>query len=156
MQPINTAICSFGMSGTVFHAPFIHVNKGFNLYGAWERTKNIAAEKYPGTKTFRDLDSILADPAVELVVVNTPNYTHYEYTKKALEAGKHVVVEKPFTIHAAEGAALIELAESKGKVLSVYHNRRFDSDFKTVRKIVNEGWLGDLAEAEIHYDRNKM
>ena len=92
MKPINTALCSFGMSGWVFHAPFINVNPGFNLYAVWERTKNLAQEKYPGVKTYRTLEDMLADDLVELVVVNTPNYTHYEYAKKALEAGKHVVV----------------------------------------------------------------
>jgi predicted dehydrogenase len=95
MQPINTGILSIGMSGTVFHAPFIATNPGFNFYAVWERTKNVAEERYPTVKTFRTLEELLADRAIELIVVNTPNTTHYEYTKAALEAGKHVVVEKP-------------------------------------------------------------
>src|SRR5215212_7230060 len=103
MQPINTAILSFGMSGQVFHAPFLRVHKGFNFYSVWERTKNIAQEKYPGVKTCRSLEELLRDDAVELVIVNTPNYTHYEYTKKSLEANKHVIVEKPFTVTVKEG-----------------------------------------------------
>ncbi|HZH95170.1 MAG TPA: Gfo/Idh/MocA family oxidoreductase [Flavisolibacter sp.] len=155
MQPINTGILSIGMSGTVFHAPFIATNPGFNFYAVWERTKNVAEERYPTVKTSRTLEELLGDRAIELVVVNTPNTTHYEYTKAALEAGKHVVVEKPFTVTVAEGEELIALAKETGKLLSVYHNRRYDSDYKAVKKIVDEGLLGDLSEVEIHYDRFK-
>jgi scyllo-inositol 2-dehydrogenase (NADP+) len=153
MEPINTGILSFGMSGQIFHAPFVEVHPGFNLYAVWERTKNIAAEKYPRVKTYRSLDELLADDSVELVIVNTPNYSHYEYAKKTLLAGKHAVVEKPFTVTVAEGEELIALAKKQGKLLSVYQNRRYDSDYKVIRKIVNEGWLGEIAEAEFHYDR---
>ncbi|GAC1592099.1 MAG: Gfo/Idh/MocA family oxidoreductase [Chitinophagaceae bacterium] len=143
------------MSGWVFHAPFIAVNPGFELYAVWERTKNLAAEKYPGIKTFRTLEEMLADESIELIVINTPNATHYEYTKKALKAGKHVIVEKPFTITVAEGEELIALAKQCNKLITVYQNRRFDSDYRTVKKIVDEKWLGEIVEAEIHYDRYK-
>jgi predicted dehydrogenase len=88
-------------------------------------------------------------------VVNTPNYTHYDYTKKALQAGKNVVVEKPFTVLTQEGEELVELANTKGLLLSVYQNRRFDSDYKAIKKIVSEGWLGEIVEAEFHFDRYK-
>jgi len=141
------------MSGWVFHAPFVHLHKGFELYAVWERSKNLAAQKYPSIKTFRTLEEMLADAAVELVVVNTPNYTHFDYAKKALLAGKHVIVEKPFTVTVAEGEELIALAKQAGKKISVYQNRRYDSDYKTVKKILDEQWLGKLVEAEIHYDR---
>ena len=136
MKPINTALCSFGMSGWVFHAPFLQINPGFNFYAVWERSKNLAEKKYPEVKTYRTLEDMLADDAIELVVVNTPNYTHYDYTKKALEAGKHVVVEKPFTVTVSEGNELIELAKRQNKKLSVYQNRRYDSDYKTIKKIL--------------------
>ena len=155
MTPINTAICSFGMSGWVFHAPFINLNPGFNFYAVWERSKNLAEKKYPGVKTYRLLDDMLADDAVELVIVNTPNSTHYEYAKKALQAGKHVVVEKPFTITVDEGKELIAIAEKENKKLSVYQNRRYDSDFKILKKVIREKWLGDILEAEMHFDRFK-
>ncbi|HEV7622269.1 MAG TPA: Gfo/Idh/MocA family oxidoreductase [Flavisolibacter sp.] len=155
MKPINTVLCSFGMSGWVFHAPFITTQKGFSLYGVLERTKNLAAAKYPGIKTFRSLEEVLNDKEVELVVVNTPNATHYDFAKKALLADKHVVVEKPFTVTVKEGEELIKIARDKNRILSVYQNRRFDSDFKTVRKVVEEKLLGDLVEVEIHYDRYK-
>lgn len=153
MIPIRTAVCSFGMSGRVFHAPFLHVNPGFEFYSVWERTKDLAAGLYPGVRTCRTLDELLADPAVELVIVNTPNITHYEYTRKALEAGKHVIVEKPFAVTEKEGKELIALAAQKGRKLSSFQSRRFDSDFRTVRRIVDSGVLGTIVEAEIHYDR---
>ena len=154
-EPIKTAILSFGMSGQVFHGPFIHVHPGYQFYAVWERTKNLAEEKYPGVITYRKLEDLLADQAIELVIVNTPNSTHFEYTKKALEAGKHVIVEKPFTVTVEEGEELIQLAKTKNLLLTVYHNRRFDSDYKVVRKILEEGWLGEVVEAEFHFDRYK-
>src|ERR1051325_4595049 len=115
MQTIKTALCSFGMSGWVFHAPFIKAHPGFTLHGVWERTKQLSKEKYPEVVIYRSLEELLADEEVELVIVNTPNYTHYEYTKKALLANKNVVVEKPFTVTATEASELIELANQQNK-----------------------------------------
>jgi len=153
MQPINTALLSFGMSGQIFHAPFLQVHEGFNLYAVWERTKNLAQEKYPSIKTYRTLEDLLNDNAIELVVVNTPSGTHYRYAKQCLLANKNVIVEKPFTATVEEGEELIQLAKEKNKLLSVYQNRRYDSDYKVLKKIVDEGWLGEIVEAEFHYDR---
>lgn len=153
IDPIKTALCSFGMSGLVFHAPFLSVNPHFNFYGVWERSKNLAQQKYPNVITFRTFEEMLADPLVELVIVNTPNYTHFDYAKKALQAGKHVVVEKPFTTTVKEANELIEIARKENRVLSVYQNRRFDSDFKTIRNVINEDLLGELVEVEMHFDR---
>lgn len=153
MEPINTALCSYGMSGHLFHAPFIDVNPNFKLYGVLERSKNIAATKYPQIKTYRSLDELLEDEHIELVIVNTPNITHYEFAKKAIGVGKHVIVEKPFTVNVDEAEELISLAKEKNVKLSVYHNRRWDSDFMTVKKIHEKGILGDIVEAEFHYDR---
>jgi predicted dehydrogenase len=153
MQPIKTALCSFGMSGWVFHGPFIAMNPGFNFYGVWERTKNLTQEKYPDVKTFRTLEDLLRDKSIELVIVNTPSVTHYDYAKQVIQAGKHLIVEKPFTATVEQAEELIALAKKKKVKLSVYQNRRYDSDYKTVKKILNEGWLGNIVEAEIHYDR---
>lgn len=153
MSAIKTALCSFGMSGSVFHAPFIHLHPGFELYAVWERSKNLAAEKYPGVKTYRSLEELLSDDAVELVIVNTPSYSHYEYAKKSLLAGKHIIVEKPFTATVTEADELIALAKQQNKKISVYQNRRYDSDYKLFKKVLDEKWLGEIVEAEIHYDR---
>ena len=153
MNKINTALCSFGMSGWVFHAPFITVHPGFIFFGVWERTRNLAQEKYPGVKTFRSLEELLADKNVELVIVNTPSVTHYDYAKQVILAGKHIIVEKPFTATTEQAQELIDLAKKKKVKLSVYHNRRYDSDYRTVKKVLDEGWLGKIVDAEIHYDR---
>jgi len=155
MQPINTAICSFGMSGWVFHAPFISTHPGFNFYAVWERSKNLAQEKYPEVKVYRTLEELLADDKVELVVVNTPNTTHYDFAKQALLADKHVICEKPFTATVAEAEELIEIAAKQHKQLSVFQNRRYDSDYRTIKKVLDEKLLGDIVEAEFHFDRYK-
>lgn len=153
MKPINTALCSYGMSGKLFHAPFISASPKFNLYGVLERSKQLAKETYPTIKTFQSLDDLLADDHIELVIVNTPNITHYDFSKKVIQAGKHLIVEKPFTATVLEAEELIQLANEHNVVISVYHNRRYDSDFKTVQKILKEDLLGEIVEAEFHYDR---
>ena len=116
MKPINTALCSYGMSGKLFHAPFISANPKFNLYGVLERSKQLAKETYPTIKTFQSLDDLLADDLIELVIVNTPNITHYDFSKKVIEAGKHLIVEKPFTATVSEAEELIQLAKEKNVV----------------------------------------
>jgi scyllo-inositol 2-dehydrogenase (NADP+) len=152
MQKIKTALLSYGMSGKVFHAPFLDIHPGFELVGAWERTKKLIQTDYPETKSYETLE-VLQDDDINLVIVNTPTSTHFEYAKKALEAGKHVLVEKAFTTTIAEAIALDQLAKSKNLKLAVFQNRRWDSDFKTVQKIISQDVLGELVEAEFHFDR---
>jgi len=153
MQKIRAGLLSFGMSGRVFHAPFIHEHPGMELVGAWERSKKVIQQHYPDSKSYITLDSLLQDDSIDLVVVNTPTYSHYELAKKALQASKHVVVEKAFTTTVAEARELKDLSGQKGKVLSVYQNRRWDSDFKTVQDVFQKGLLGDIREASFSYDR---
>lgn len=141
------------MSGRVFHAPFIHLHPGFQLKSVWERTKNESQQFYPYIQVVRTMEEILDDPTVELVIVNTPTGTHFDYTRKVLRAGKNAIVEKAFTATVAEAKELRDLADEKGLYLSVFQNRRWDSDFRTVRNVVEEGWLGEIMEAEFHYDR---
>lgn len=152
MQKIKTALLSYGMSGKIFHAPFVHLHKGYELTGAWERsTKNIQND-YPGVKSYDTIEELLAYD-IQLVIVNTPVNTHYQYAKHALNTGKNVLVEKAFTTTAAEAEELQALAKEKGLKLTVYQNRRYDSDFKTVKKVLEDKLLGDIVEAEIHFDR---
>ncbi|MEA5515817.1 Gfo/Idh/MocA family oxidoreductase [Nodularia sp. UHCC 0506] len=148
---INTALCAYGVSGMVFHAPFIDLHHGFQLAGAWERSKKLIQADYPHVNSYPSLEALLADDEVDLVVVNTPTYTHYEYTKQALLADKHVVVEKAFTTTVKEAEALQELAREKQKKLSVYQNRRWDSDFQTVKQIIQSDVLGNIVEAEFNF-----
>ena len=150
---IKTALASYGMSGSVFHAPFIHVHPGFELNMILERHRSDSNEKYPYCRIVRHFDEILTDPEIELVIVNTPDHLHYPMAKEALKAGKHVVVEKPFTQNSVQGEELIALAEINKRILSVYHNRRFDGDSLTVQQILSKGLLGRIVEYEAHYDR---
>jgi scyllo-inositol 2-dehydrogenase (NADP+) len=152
MRQIKTALLSYGMSGKVFHAPFLTLHPGFELTGAWERSKNLIQADYPEVKSYASIDELLADD-IDLVVVNTPVDTHFEYAKKVLEAGKHALVEKAFTTTAAEAEELRDLARQKGLKLTVYQNRRWDSDLKTVKSVLDEGILGNILEAEIRFDR---
>jgi len=155
MIKVNVALLSYGMSGQIFHAPFIQQHEGFNLVGAWERSLQVIAQDYPGVKSYPGLDALLADDSIELVVVNTPTYTHYDYALQALNAGKHVVVEKAFTTTVAEAKHLKEVADQKNLVLSIFQNRRWDSDFSTVRNVVNGNLLGDIHLAEFSFLRFK-
>ena len=153
MQKVKAGLLSFGMSGRVFHAPFIHEHAGFELAGSWERSKKTLNQHYPEAKSYDSLESILDDDSIHLIIVNTPTNSHFEYAKKALQANKHVVVEKAFTTTVAEAVELKSLAEERGRVLSVYQNRRWDSDFKTVKHVIDKGILGELKEVSFSYDR---
>jgi len=153
MTIINTALLSFGMSGRVFHAPFIQHHPGFRLAACWERTHKLIEQQYPGTRSYDTLDELLADSTIDLVVVNTPTLTHFELVRKALLQGKHVLVEKAFAGNATEAVELRALAEQHGRKLAVFQNRRWDSDFLSVRDVLNRGVLGDIVEANLAYSR---
>jgi predicted dehydrogenase len=153
MNPITTALLSYGMSGEVFHAPLLSAHAGFNLSAIVERKSARATARYHDVKILNSVESILDDESIELVIVNTPNETHYDFTTRVLESGKHAVVEKPFAVTTAEANKLIALSHKVGKVLTVFQNRRFDGDFLTVRKVIDAKLLGDIVEFELHYDR---
>ena len=153
MNKIKTGLAAYGMSGQVFHAPFISTNPHFELTAITERSKNLAHERYPQARIVRSFDELLKVDGLELVVVNTPDSSHYEYARRALEAGKHVIVEKPFTQTVEEANELVALAAGKGLTLSVYQNRRWDSDFLTVKEILAKNLLGRLVEFESTFPR---
>lgn len=152
MKKIRTALLSYGMSGKIFHAPFLTTHSGFELTGAWERSKKLIQIDYPNLKSYATLEQLLADD-IELVIVNTPVDTHYNYAIQVLKAGKHAIVEKSFTTTVDEAASLMNMANETGLKLSVFHNRRWDSDFKTVKDILDQNLLGEIVEAEIRFDR---
>ena len=152
MQKIKTALLSYGMSGKVFHAPFLNFHPGFELLGSWERSKKLIHHDFPSVKSYANLEELLEDD-VDLVVINTPVETHYEFAKKVLLAGKHAIVEKAFTTTVAQAEELAAIAKEKGLKLAVFQNRRWDSDFKTVQKIITDNMLGEIVEAEFHFDR---
>jgi scyllo-inositol 2-dehydrogenase (NADP+) len=152
-SPIATGLLAYGMSGKLFHAPFLDLHPGFALRAVVERTQQRMAADYPSVRSYPSTEALLADPALELVVVNTPNDTHYVLTRQALLAGKHVLVEKPVATSVAEWRELSDLARQKGRQLLAYQNRRWDTDFGAVRRVVESGQLGRLIEVHFRFDR---
>ena len=153
MKPIVTALCSFGMSGQVFHGPSLKVLPQFKIHKILERNKRISEKLYPQALIINEFEKILHDPVVELVIVNTPDYLHFEMAKQAMEAGKHVVVEKPFVKESKDAVMLMEIAKRHNVILTVYQNRRQDGGFLTVQKLLENKMLGRVVEYECHYDR---
>jgi scyllo-inositol 2-dehydrogenase (NADP+) len=153
MTPINTALLSYGMSGEIFHAPLLDAHQGFKLSTIVQRNSTRSNVRYPNVKVATSVDDVFNDQAVELIIVNTPNETHYSFAVRALEAGKHVVVEKPFSVTTKESNELIALAKKTGKVLTVFQNRRWDGDFLTIREVIKDKLVGGIVEFELHYDR---
>ena len=141
------------MSGQVFHGPTLKVNNGFKVTHILERTKKISKKLFPEAVIVCEFEQLLSNDEIELVIINTPDSFHYEMAKQALIAGKHVVVEKPLTQKSEEAEELVKLAIEKGVLLTVYQNRRWDGDFRTVQKVLTEKKLGRLIEFESHFDR---
>lgn len=153
---INVGLIGFGIGGQVFHAPLISCVKGLHLKkirAVKEEQRSIASSKYPKVELVATPEEIFDDPSIELVVISTPNTSHYALAKAALLAGKNVVLDKPFTINTADADDLIALSVKENKLLTVYHNRRFDSDFTTLQKVIKSDLLGRLVEFESRYDR---
>ncbi|CAM2922331.1 oxidoreductase [Paenibacillus sediminis] len=150
---IHVGIIGFGLSGSVFHAPIIETIKEFSLKTVVSSDANKVHQRYPHVSVVSDVDQLFSDAEIDLVVISSPNVTHYEYARKAIEAGKHVVVEKPFTVTSQEAEQLIALAKQHGVVLTVYQNRRWDNDFLTIQKLISGGTLGRLSVYEAHFDR---
>jgi scyllo-inositol 2-dehydrogenase (NADP+) len=150
---LNVGLIGFGLSGRYFHSPFLSTNPNFKLKTVVERSKNEAQEFDPEIENGRSTDELLSDPDIDLVFICTPNETHFSYAMDALENGKHVVIEKPFSATTEEAKQLIAVAKEKGLILTAYQNRRWDSDFLTIKKIIEEGKIGDVVEYECRYDR---
>jgi len=152
-SPINVGLVGFGMAAQVFHAPLIHASTDLRLTNIVQRQGDQAGRSYPQAKVVRSVDALLADVSIQLVVVATPNTSHFDIARRALDAGKHVVVDKPFTITSNDADELIQLSRAKNRMLSVFHNRRWDGDFLTVKQILHQKLLGRLVEFESRFDR---
>jgi len=153
---IKTGLLSFGMSGQLFHAPFVNSHNGFELSAVVERSKKLAHKSYPSIESYDSVEALLDDDTIDLVIVNTPNATHFDFTLKALQKGKHVLTEKPFTITPHQAKQLFEAAKQNGRYALPYQNRRFDSDFLSVKKILDSGKLGRLVEVHVRFDRYNL
>jgi len=141
------------MGGRVFHAPLVSSVEGLELAAVMERTSSHAAERYPGLTTHRSVEAMLEDASLDLFVVTTPSGTHFEIARQILEAGRNVVVDKPMAVTAAQIAELIELARTGGVLLAPFHNRRWDSDFLTIQKLLRDGSLGRVVAFASRFDR---
>jgi scyllo-inositol 2-dehydrogenase (NADP+) len=146
---------AYGMSGRIFHAPFLDAHPGFKLKAITERSKKVAAERYPDIISYNSVDELLADDEIELIVVNTPNDTHYDLATRALKAGKHVLIEKPTADTRVEAKMLFDLGREYNRQVLIYQNRRWDSDFQSVKQVIDSGELGQLIEVTFRFDRYK-
>ena len=153
---VRVGLIGFGLAGQAFHAPMIRGVEGMELACVLERHTNNAKARYPEVRIARSRDEMLSDKSINLVVVATPNDTHVSYTKAALEAGRHVVVDKPFTPTMNEAEQLIHLAAERNRLISVYQDRRWDGAFITVRKLIQSRGVGRVAEYEARFDRFRL
>ncbi len=152
-QPIRVAVLGYGLAGRVFHCPFVSAVPGLELAAIVQRKGDEAGRAYPHARILRSAEEAFADPAIDLIVVGTPNETHATLAAAALQAGKHVVVDKPMAPTGADILHLMELAKGAGKVLAPFQNRRWDGDFLTLKQLFKEGKLGRLVKVISHWDR---
>jgi scyllo-inositol 2-dehydrogenase (NADP+) len=153
---VRVGLIGFGLAGQAFHAPVIRGVPGMELACIVERRGARAREKYPEVRVARTLEELLADEEIQLCVVATPNDSHFELARACLLAGRDVVVDKPFAPTLRESEELVRLAAERGRLITVYQDRRWDGDFGTVKKIVASGRLGTVAEYECRYDRFRL
>src|SRR6201988_2775220 len=153
---VRVGLIGFGLAGQAFHARVIRGVPGMELACILERRGMNAKERYPNVPVARTLLELLADTTIQLCVIATPNDSHFELTRACLLAGRDVVVDKPFTPTLAEAEELMRLAAERGRLLTVYQDRRGDGDFKTVRRIADTGTLGTIVEYEARFDRFRL
>lgn len=153
---IDVGLVGFGFAGRVFHAPIISAVPGLRLRAIVQRHGEDVAAAYPEARLVRSMEELLAIEEVKLVVIATPNTSHYPLAKQALLAGRDVVVDKPFATTHAEALELVQLAKTHGRLLTVYQNLRCNGDFRTIRQIVESKRLGRIALYESHFDRYRL
>jgi predicted dehydrogenase len=152
-QALNVAIVGYGMAGKILHAALAGATEGLHIHTVVSRDAAKVHADWPDARVTPSLNDALADPAVDLVVIATPDQLHVAQAVAALEAGKHVVVDKPFAVTLDDARAIVDAAKRSGKILSVFHNRRWDGDFLTIRKLIAEGALGEVMQYESAFNR---
>ncbi|KER81000.1 oxidoreductase [Xanthomonas arboricola pv. celebensis] len=152
-KPFNLAVVGYGYVGRTFHAPLIAGTPGLALHSVVSSKPQQVQADFPDVAVLADLETALADPALDAVVLATPNQTHAPFALQALAAGKHVLVDKPFVLDAAQAREVVAAAAAAGRIVSVFQNRRWDADFLTVRRLIDEGQLGEVVEFHSHFDR---
>jgi len=154
----NVGVIGYGMSAKVFHIPLIQVTPAFKLHSIVQRTPkpdDDASKDHPSSKIYHSATEMFADPSIDIIIITTTPDTHFSFTKSALESGKHVLVEKPFVPTSSDAQQLIDISKKTGKLICVYQNRRWDTDFLTVQKLIADDKLGRVVEFERHFDRYK-
>lgn len=151
--PLNVALVGYGYVGKVFHAPLLTHTEGLHLHTVVSGDAGKVHADLPHVRVLADAEAAFADDAIDLVVVAAPNAVHAPLALAALQAGRHVVVDKPFTTTVDEARRVVEAAARGNRLLSVFQNRRWDGDFLTLRKLIEEGTLGELVELHSHFDR---
>lgn len=149
----NVALIGFGMAGKVFHAPLLSSTQGLHLHTVVSSDAAKVRASYPTVEVRAEAATAFADPCIDLVVIASPNATHAPLALAALAQGKHVVVDKPFALDPAQARKMVDAAISAKRLLSVFHNRRWDADFLTLRALVESGVLGKVVEFHSHFDR---
>jgi scyllo-inositol 2-dehydrogenase (NADP+) len=150
---LRTGLIGYGFSGETFHAPFIKALDGYELSKVVSSNPTKVHNHFPQVEVVKDVSELLSDDLIDLVIITTPNTTHHQIAKQALLAGKHVVLEKPFVNQTKDAEELIDLAAKSNKILTVFHNRRWDNDFLTVKQCKESGALGEIFMFESHFDR---
>ncbi|NBC99491.1 oxidoreductase [Atlantibacter hermannii] len=150
---VRVGLIGYGYASKTFHAPLIVGTPGMTLAAVSSSDASKVHADWPGVSVVSDPKQLFNDPDIDLIVIPTPNDTHFPLARAAMEAGKHVVVDKPFTVTLSQARELEALAKSRGLVLSVFHNRRWDSDFLTLKGLIAEGRLGEVSYFESHFDR---
>jgi len=153
LPALQVALIGYGGAGRIFHAPLITGVPGLQLQCIVTRQTQAVAQDWPGVRCTAHVTEVWTDPAIDLVVIATPNDSHFELAHAALNAGKHVLVDKPSTVTLAETDTLLTLARRLGKVFTVFQNRRFDSDFLALQQVLASGQLGRVVQVESHFDR---
>ena len=153
MSKIKVGLVGYGLSGATFHAPLLCVLDEFEIVKVVSSKQDVVKNDLGDIKVVSGLEEVLEDAAIDLVVITTPSGLHFEMAKQSLLSGKHVILEKPMVVETKEAEELIKIAEEKNLLLSVYHNRRWDNDFLTVKKLINDGTLGDINTYQVHFDR---
>jgi predicted dehydrogenase len=143
----------FGLAGRVFHTAVVQATPGLELAAVVQRSGDDAKKEYPEAHVARSVEEMLSDVGIQLVVIATPSYSHYELAKECLHEQRHVVIDKPFTLTSSEAAELIDMARRRNLLLTAYQNRRWDGDFQTLRQVIASGNLGRLVTMESHFDR---
>ena len=152
-KTIRVGLIGYGYAGKTFHAPLIRSVAGLQLTVVGSSKRETVLTDLPGVIVCSDLEEVVSHAEVDLLVIATPNESHYPLAAAALQAGKHVVVDKPFTVRLADARSLVDLAEERGKLLSVFHNRRWDSEVLAAKAMVESGMLGEISHFETHIDR---